>query len=164
LEVAADKGGWGRKLEQGRGQGFAIFQCYGSIVAEVVEVSVSRRGVLRVERVVAAIDCGHVVNPQILESQVEGAIAFGLTAALYGEITLSRGRVEQSNFNSYRILRMPEMPRVEVHMALTGGTKWGGGGEPGTPPIAPAVANAIFAAIGKRVRRLPLCLADLCWS
>jgi len=164
LEVAADKGAWGRKLERGRGQGFAIFQCYGSIVAEVAEVSVSREGVLRVERVVAAIDCGHVVNPQILESQVEGAIAFGLTAALYGEITLSRGRVEQSNFNSYRILRMPEMPRVEVHLALTGGAKWGGGGEPGTPPIAPAVANAIFAAIGKRVRRLPLCRADLSWS
>jgi isoquinoline 1-oxidoreductase beta subunit len=164
LEVAADKGAWGRKLERGRGQGFAIFQCYGSIVAEVVEVSVSRNGVLRVERVVAAIDCGHVVNPQILESQVEGAIAFGLTAALYGEITVSRGRVEQSNFNSYKILRMPEMPRVEVHMALTGGTKWGGGGEPGTPPIAPAVANAIFAATGRRVRRLPLCLADLSWG
>jgi isoquinoline 1-oxidoreductase beta subunit len=164
LEVAADKGGWGRKLEKGRGQGFAIFQCYGSIVAEVAEVSVSRKGVLRVERVVAAIDCGHVVNPRILESQVEGAIAFGLTAALYGEITLSRGRVEQSNFNTYKILRMPEMPQVEVHLALTGGTKWGGGGEPGTPPIAPAVANAIFAAIGKRVRRLPFSGADLSWS
>ena len=164
LEVAAEKAGWGKRLKRGRGQGFAIFECYGSIVAEVAEVSVSHDGVLKVDRVVAAIDCGHVVNPQILESQVEGAIAFGLTAALYGEITVLEGRVKESNFNSYRVLRMNEMPRVEVHMALTGGSKWGGGGEPGTPPVAPAVANAIWAAIGKRVRRLPFRSADLAWS
>jgi isoquinoline 1-oxidoreductase beta subunit len=164
LDVAVEKSEWGKTLERGRAQGFAIFECYGSIVAEVAEVTISRQGVLTVDTIVAAIDCGHVVNPKIVESQVEGAIAFGLTAAIHGEITMERGRVKQSNFHNYKIARMSEMPRVEVHLALTGGTKWGGVGEPGLPPLAPAVGNAIWRAIGRRVRRLPFSSADLTWS
>ena len=125
-------------------------------VGEVAEVAVDGDGGVRVERVVAAVDCGHVVNPQTAIMQIESGVIYGLTAALYGEITIRDGRVEQGNFDDYQMVRLADSPRIETHLALTGGSKWGGIGEPGTPPIAPAVCNAIFAATGRRIRRLPI--------
>lgn len=154
LEIAAQKAGWGQPLPAGMFRGIAVAQSFGSYVAEVAEVSVGADGTPKVHRVVAAVDCGMTVNPTIIERQIEGAIAFGLTAALYGRITLKDGRVEQSNFHDYPILRSNEMPKVEVHIVAST-ERPGGIGEPGTPPIAPAVANALFAATGKRLRSLP---------
>jgi isoquinoline 1-oxidoreductase beta subunit len=139
-------------------------ESYGSIVAEVAEVSVSKRGEVRVERVVCAVDCGHVVNPLTVAEQIEGSVVWGLTAALYGQITIEQGRVVEGNFDDYPMLRLDAMPDVETHLALTGGTKWGGIGEPGVPPIAPAVCNAIFKITGKRIRSLPLRNYDLSWG
>lgn len=154
LERAALESGWGKPLPRGVSRGIAVAESFGSYVAEVAEVSVGADGVPRVHRVVAAVDCGQVVNPEIIRRQIEGAIVYGLTAALYGQITFKAGRVEQGNFHNYPLLRMREMPQVEVHI-LPSTESPGGIGEPGTPPIAPAVANAIFAATGKRLRRLP---------
>lgn len=154
LELAASKAGWGTPLPSGRFRGIAYAACYGSRAAEVAEVSVSG-GKVRVHRVVAAIDCGQVVNPDTVEAQVEGAIVYGLTAALHGEITLDGGRVRQGNFDSYPLLRLTEMPGIEVHIVPSNEAP-GGVGEPGTPPIAPAVANAVFQATGTRIRRLPI--------
>lgn len=130
-------------------------QSFGSYVAEVAEVSVGADGTPKVHRVVAAVDCGMTVNPEIIRRQIEGAIVYGLSAALYGKITLKDGKVEQGNFNDYPVLRMGEMPKVEVHIVAST-EKPGGIGEPGTPPIAPAVVNAIYAATGKRLRSLPI--------
>jgi isoquinoline 1-oxidoreductase beta subunit len=155
LEAAAQKAGWGRPLPAGQFRGIAVAQSFGSYVAEVAEVSVAADGTPRVHRVVAAVDCGMTVNPAIIHRQIEGGIVYGLTAALYGRISFKDGRVEQGNFHDYQVLRMNEMPRVEVHI-LPSTEKPGGIGEPGTPPIAPAVTNAIFAATGKRVRTLPI--------
>lgn len=154
LELAAEKAGWGRPLPAGVSRGIAVAQSFGSYVAEVAEVSVAADGTPKVHRVVAAVDCGMTVNPQTIARQIEGAIVYGLSAALYGKITFKDGRVEQGNFNDYPVLRMSEMPKVEVHI-VPSSEKPGGIGEPGTPPIAPAVANAIFAATGKRLRSLP---------
>ena len=154
LEAAAQKAGWGQPLSAGVSRGIAVAQSFGSYVAEVAEVSLGSDGRPRVHRVVAAVDCGMTVNPAIIERQIEGAIVYGLSAALYGRISFKDGRVEQSNFHDYPVLRMNEMPRVEVHI-LPSTEKPGGIGEPGTPPIAPAVANAIYAATGKRLRTLP---------
>ena len=154
LKLAAAKAGWGKKLPAGSHHGIAVAECFGSYVAEVAEVSVAKDGSLRVHRVVAAVDCGQTVNPLIIERQIEGAIVFGLTAALYGKLSIKNGRIEQSNFHDYPVLRMDAMPKVEVHI-VPSMEKPGGIGEPGTPPIAPAVANAIFAATGKRLRSLP---------
>ncbi len=154
VELAAEKAGWGSPLPAGRGRGMACHASFGSWVAEVAEVSVER-GEVRVHRVVAAVDCGHVVNPDTVEAQVEGAVVYGLSAALRGEITLERGRVRQGNFDDYQPLRMEEMPAVEVHLVKSAEDP-GGIGEPGLPPIAPAVANALFAATGWRFRRMPL--------
>jgi isoquinoline 1-oxidoreductase beta subunit len=137
----------------GQFRGVAVHQSFGSYVAEVADVSLEK-GKVRVHRVVAAIDCGICMNPAGVSAQVESAIVFGLSAALYGKITLKEGRVEQSNFDDYPVLRLDEMPKIEVHI-VDSGEKPGGVGEPGTPPIAPAVANALFAAAGKRLRRLP---------
>ncbi|HRZ10235.1 MAG TPA: molybdopterin-dependent oxidoreductase, partial [Gemmatimonadales bacterium] len=123
--------------------------------AQVAEVSVSETGQVRVHRVTCAIDCGTVVNPGLVEAQMQGGIVFGLTAALHGEITLAEGRVQQSNFFDYEMMRMPEAPVVEVHIVPSAEPP-GGVGEAGVPPIAPAVANAVFALTGERVRRLPL--------
>jgi isoquinoline 1-oxidoreductase beta subunit len=155
LDLAAEKAGWGKPLPSGVHRGIAAHFSYNSYCAQVAEVSVAKDGKVRVPRVVAAIDAGWVVNPEMLKYQIESGIFYGLTAALYGEITIRNGRVEQSNFNDYRIMRMDEMPRVEVHI-LEGQGEQGGGGEPGVPPIAPAVCNAIFAATGKRIRKLPI--------
>lgn len=154
LELAAQKAGWGTPLPAGVYRGIAVAQSFGSYVAEVAEVSIGPDGTPKVHRVVAAVDCGMTVNPQTIERQIEGGIVYGLSAALYGRIGFKDGRVEQGNFNDYPVLRMNEMPKVEVHI-LPSTEKPGGIGEPGTPPIAPAVANAIFAATGQRLRSMP---------
>jgi isoquinoline 1-oxidoreductase beta subunit len=157
LDLAAEKGGWGTALPAGRARGIAVHESFGSVCAQVAEVSM-RGGEIRVHKVTAAFDCGLVVNPLTVEAQLQSAVAFGLGAALFSEITFKDGRVEQSNFHDYRVLRMNEMPVVEVHL-LPGGDKPTGVGEPGVPPIAPAVANAVFALTGKRVRSLPMASA-----
>ena len=115
---------------------------------------------MRCERVVVAVDCGHVINPRLVEMQMESGVIYGLTAALYDEITVRDGAIEQGNFDSYQMVKLADAPRIETYLALSGGNKWGGIGEPGTPPIAPALANAIFAATGKRVRSLPFSKTD----
>jgi isoquinoline 1-oxidoreductase subunit beta len=163
LELAAAKAGWGRPLSAGRGRGIAVHEGggekhrggVGTFVAHVAEVSVDARGQVKVHRVVAAVDCGQYVNPDTIAAQIEGAIAFGLSAALHSQVTFKGGRVEQSNFHDYEVLRFHEMPEVEVHI-IPSGEKPGGIGEPGVSPIAAAVANAIFALTGSRVRRLPI--------
>jgi len=155
LEAAAQKAGWGKPLAKGRAVGIAVHESFGSFVAQVAEVSVDPKGKVRVHKVVCAIDCGRFVNPDTIRAQMESGIVFGLSAALYGEITLKDGRVEQGNFNDYPLLPMSEMPAVEVHI-VPSKEKPGGVGEPGVPPIAPAVGNAIFALTGKRIRRLPI--------
>ncbi|MEO6689443.1 MAG: xanthine dehydrogenase family protein molybdopterin-binding subunit [Dokdonella sp.] len=157
LDLAAEKFGWGKPLPQGHAAGMAVHQSFGSYVAQIAEVSVED-GKPRVHRVVCAIDCGPVVNPLTVEAQMQSGIVFGLSAALHGELTLKNGRVEQSNFHDYPALRLPEMPRVDVHI-VPSTDKMGGCGEPGTPPIAPAVGNALFALTGKRLRQLPFRLA-----
>ncbi len=153
VDLAAAKAGWGSSLPPGRGRGLACYASFGSWVAEVAEVS-AEKGAVRVHRVVAAVDCGRVVNPDTVEAQVESAVAYGLSAALRGEITLERGRVREGNFDDYRPLRLDEMPAVEVHLVPSEEDP-GGIGEPGLPPIAPAVANALFAATGRRFRSMP---------
>jgi isoquinoline 1-oxidoreductase beta subunit len=155
LELAAAKAGWGTPAPAGRARGIAVFKSFESFVAQVAEVSVSPAGEVRVHRVVCAVDCGMYVNPQTIEAQMQGGIVYGLTAALKGAITIDQGRVQQSNFNDYDMLRLAEMPVVEVYLVPSTEAP-GGVGEPGTPPIAPAVANAIFAATGKRIRKLPI--------
>jgi isoquinoline 1-oxidoreductase beta subunit len=155
LEVAAREAGWGDALPAGRGRGIALAESFHSIVAQVAEVEVAD-GMVRVLRVVCAIDCGFALDPGNVAAQMESGIVFGLTAALDGEITVKNGRVEQGNFHDYRVLRMAQMPRVEVHIVDSGIEHLGGVGEPGTPPVAPAVCNAIFAATGKRIRELPI--------
>lgn len=155
LEVAAKRAGWGRPLAGSRGRGIALAESFGSIVAQVAEVEVSG-STIAVKRVVCAIDCGFAVNPDNVVAQVESGIVFGLSAALYGKITVAGGRVEQGNFPDYRMVQMAEMPEIEVHLVESGIEHLGGVGEPGTPPLAPAVANAVFAATGKRLRELPL--------
>jgi isoquinoline 1-oxidoreductase beta subunit len=155
LELAAERAGWGSPLPQGVQRGIAVAYSFGSYVAEVAEVSVAADGRPRVHRVVAAVDCGEVVNPEIVRRQVESAIVYGLTAALYGKITFKDGRVEQGNFDTYPMLRMNEMPKVEVHIVKSDSHATGMG-EPGLPPLAPALAAAIFKATGKRIRRLPI--------
>lgn len=152
MELALAKAG--AAPSPGQSRGLAVHHSFESYVAQVADVTVEN-GKIRVHRVVAAIDCGICINPAGVTAQVESGIVYGLTAALYGEITLKNGRVQQSNFHDYPVLRMDEMPKIEVHI-VDSGEKSGGVGEPGTPPIAPAVANAVFAATGKRLRQLPL--------
>ncbi|MDY6942161.1 MAG: xanthine dehydrogenase family protein molybdopterin-binding subunit [Pseudomonadota bacterium] len=160
LNLAAEKSGWGQPLPAGHGRGIAVHHSFGSYVAEVAEVSVSGAGQVKVHRVVIAIDCGQVVNPLTVRAQMEGGMAYGLSAVLKSQITIRNGGVEQGNFDTYQVLRMPDMPRVEVHI-VDSREPPSGVGEPGTPPIAPAVCNAIFAATGKRIRRLPIDAAQL---
>ena len=154
LDLVVAKSGWGSPLPPGRARGIAVHESFGSVCAQVAEVSVEQDEV-RVHKVDAAFDCGLVVNPLTVQAQLQSSIAYGLSAALYSKLTLKDGRVEQSNFDDYRVLRLPEMPHVEVHL-VAGGDKPTGVGEPGTPPIAPAVANALFALTGRRARALPL--------
>lgn len=157
LELAAREFGWGKPLPEGYAAGMAVHESFGSHVAQVAEVSIED-GKIRVHRVVCAIDCGPVVNPMTVEAQMQSAIAFGLGAALHSEITFKDGKVQQGNFHDYKVLKLDEMPRVEVHV-VPSTEKMGGVGEPGLPPIAPAVANALFALTGKRLRKLPFVLA-----
>jgi isoquinoline 1-oxidoreductase subunit beta len=159
LELAAAKGGWGSPLPKGISRGIACAPpaFFGSYVAYVAEVSVEG-GTIRVHRVVAAVDCGFRVNPDSVEAQIESAVAFALTAALKGEITVDKGRVVQGNFDDYMLLMIDEMPKVEIHI-VESSAPVGGMGEPGIPPLAPVIANAVFAATGKRLRKLPLKLA-----
>ena len=161
VNLAADKAGWSKPLPAGRYRGIAVVESFGSFVAEVAEISIDRKAhTVQVHRVVAAVDCGRYVNPETIRAQIEGGIVYGLSAALKGEITLANGRVEQSNFNDYDILRINETPKTEVYIVQSSDGP-GGIGEPGTPPIAPAVCNAILAATGKPVRRLPIRAEDL---
>ena len=155
LELAAAKSGWGRPLPRGAGRGVAIGVVFGSYIAEVVEVSVNADRRLRVERVVCALDCGQCINPGLVRQQMEGGVLFAASAALYGEITLARGRIEQGNFDRYRVLRHAEAPPVETHLVASDAAP-GGIGEVGTACFAPALGNAIHAATGTRVRRLPV--------
>ncbi len=154
LELAASKAGWGTPLPAGRARGIAVVHSFGSYVAEVAEVSIEN-GKVRVHRVTCAVDCGVVVNPDIVAAQMQSAIVFGLTAALYGKITIENGAVVQGNFDTYPMLRIDEMPEVDVHIVPSTEAP-SGVGEPGTPPIAPAVVNAIYALTGKRIRTLPI--------
>ena len=154
LNLAAEKAGWGRALPSGRARGVAVHESFGSFAAQVAEVSMER-GRIRVHRVVCAIDCGIAVNPETIAAQMESGIAFGLGAALHSTLHIKQGRTEESNFHDYQVLRLNEMPVVEVHI-VTSTEKPGGVGEVGVPPIAPAVANAVFALTGQRLRDLPL--------
>ena len=155
LELAATRAGWGSPLRSGLARGIAVAFSYGSYAAHVAEVSVAPDGTPRVHRIVCAIDCGFPVNLDQIRAQMEGGAVYALTAALYGRITLDRGRVQQSNFHDYPMLRMAEMPKVETHIVDSGEAP-GGLGEPGVPSVAPAVTNAIFALTGTRIRRLPI--------
>ena len=155
LDLAAEKSGWGQQLPKGRGRGIAIQFAFGSYLAQVAEVEVAKDGSVRVHRVVCAMDCGTVVNPDTVQAQIQSGVNFGVTAALYGEISLKNGRVEQANFDTYQILRMNEAPAIEVHLVKSSEAP-GGMGEAGTSGIVPAVANAVFAATGKRLRKMPI--------
>jgi isoquinoline 1-oxidoreductase subunit beta len=158
LELAAKEAGWGTPLPQGRARGIAVHESFSSFVAEVAEISLGADGLPKIERVTCAVDCGIAVNPDIVRAQMESGIGYGLGAALFGEIVLEGGRVRESNFDGYRPLRISEMPRVEVHIVPSTEPPTGVG-EPGVPPIAPAVANAYFVLTGRRVRRLPFTAA-----
>ena len=160
LSLAAEKADWAKALPQGSGRGVAVQFVFATYLAQVAEVEVSKDGAVRVRRVVCAVDCGTAVNPDTVRAQIQSAVMFGITAALYGEITLKNGRVEQANFDTYPILRMNEAPTVEVHIVQSSEPP-GGMGEAGTSAIVPAVANAIFAATGKRLRKMPVDAATL---
>jgi isoquinoline 1-oxidoreductase beta subunit len=160
LNLVAEKSDWGKPLPAGRGRGIAGLYGFGSYVAHVAEVTVAKDGTLRVDRVVVAVDCGQIINPDLVAAQIEGGVVFGLTSALYDEITIQNGQVQQSNFDNYPMLRIADMPKVEVHL-LPSHEPPGGIGEPGVPSTAPAVANAIYAATGKRLRRLPFQTQEL---
>jgi isoquinoline 1-oxidoreductase beta subunit len=155
LEVATRAAGWGEPLPKGEGRGVSVMHAFGSYLSMVAQVAVDSDGQVTVKRVVCAVDCGMTVNPKTVQAQIEGGVVFGISAVLYGEITLKDGRVEQSNFTDYRVLRMNETPPIEVHLVQSTEAP-GGIGEPGTAALAPAVTNAIFAATGTRVRKLPV--------
>ena len=157
LDAVARAAAWGSVLASGVARGVALHESFGSIVAQVAEVEL-RKGAIHVRGVVVAIDCGYAVNPDGVRAQMESGVVFGLSAALFGAITVRAGKVEQSNFHNYPVLRAQDAPSIEVHIVASHGPM-GGVGEPGTPPIAPAVANAVFALSGKRLRELPLKLA-----
>ena len=155
LALAADKAGWGQKLPQRVGHGVSVQYAFATYMAHIAEVEVANDGTVRVRRVVCAVDCGTVVNPDTVRAQIQSAVMFGISAALHGEITLKAGRVEQTNFDSYQVLRINEAPDVEVHIVQNSEPP-GGMGEAGTSAIVPAVVNAIFAATGKRLRKMPV--------
>ncbi len=160
LDLLVEKGDWGKPMPRGKGRGVAIHESYDSIVGMTAEVAVTD-GEVKVERVVIVCDCGVVVNPRGVETQLEGGMIYGLSAALFGEITVKNGRVEQGNFDTYPVARYKDAPRTEVYISPTPGKRWGGVGEPGATMIQPAITNAIFAATGKRLRSLPIRGQDL---
>jgi isoquinoline 1-oxidoreductase beta subunit len=160
LALAAEKAGWGQPLPERVGRGVSLQFVFATYLAQVAEVEVGKDGAVRVRRVVCAVDCGIAVNPDTIQAQIQSAVMFGITAALYGNITLNNGRIEQSNFDNYQILRIDEAPKVEVHIVQSRESP-GGMGEAGTSAIVPAVANAIFAATGKRLRKMPVDTAAL---
>jgi isoquinoline 1-oxidoreductase beta subunit len=160
LALAAEKSGWGSALPAGSGRGISLVASFGSFLAEVAEVTVAAGGKIKVDRVTVAVDCGRVVNPDTVRAQIEGGVVFGLTAALFGRITVAKGRIVEANFDDYRLLRIDEAPVVEVHIVASEEAP-GGIGEPPTSALAPCVANAVFAATGKRLRKLPLAAALL---
>jgi isoquinoline 1-oxidoreductase beta subunit len=165
IDALAKRSDWDQPLPKGRGRGIAILEAYGSVSGQVVEATVSHDGKLKVERVTCVLDPYHVANPNTVAQQMEGAVIMGMTAAIWGEITIKNGAPVESNFHNYRMARMSDIPpRIDVHLVPSGGTRWGGVGEPGLGPFAPALANAIFAASGKRVRKLPLKNTDLSWA
>lgn len=164
LDAAVANSNWGRETSPGFGRGIALGEAFGSVVVSVAEVSVSRDGRLKVERVDCAIDCGHVVNPLTVREQVESCVVYGLSSALYGEITFDNGVVQQQNFHSYPVMRMADMPLVNTHLVPSGGDNWGGIGEVALPSAVAAVMNAIYAASGVRVHRLPVRNMDLSWG
>jgi isoquinoline 1-oxidoreductase beta subunit len=151
-------------MPKGSGQGIAVVETYGSVTAQVIDVTVSKAGQLKIDRVVAAVDPRHVANPNTIEQQIEGGIVFGLTAAKHGAITIKDGGPVQGNFADYRLMTLAETPPIDCEILASGGAAWGGIGEPSVAPSAPALCNAIFAATGKRIRRLPLKDADLTWA
>src|SRR5881296_4661119 len=156
LDLAAKEAGWGKPLPRGHGRGVALlYSGWGTYLAQVADVEVTGSGDVRVHRIVCAVDCGRIVNPDIVRAQIESGVVYGISAALWGEVTLKNGRVEQSNFHNYRVLRMNESPPIEVHLVRNSEAP-GGIGEPGSAATAPALGNAIFAATGKRIRKLPL--------
>jgi len=155
IDLAASKAGWGKPLPPGSGRGIAAQSSFGSYIATVAEVEVSESGILRVRRLVTAVDTGIIVNPDTVVAQLQSGLIFGLTAALWGEITIENGRVQQSNYNDYRVMRINEVPEIEVHLIASGEAP-GGIGETGTTAAPPAVGNAIYAATGVRLRRLPI--------
>jgi isoquinoline 1-oxidoreductase beta subunit len=164
LDTAAEKGDWGKPLPRGTARGIAICEDTDSLCAQVAEVTVRPNGDVKVNRVTVALDTRYMVNPLTIAEQAEGSVIFGLTAALYGKITIKGGVPVQGNFDTYRMVRLAEAPKIDVHLVPSGGKVWGGAGEPATPPIAGAVANAIFAATGKRIRTLPIMDHDLSYS
>jgi isoquinoline 1-oxidoreductase beta subunit len=155
LETAAKKAGWGKPLPKGQGRGIAQHCCFGTYVAQVVDLSVNEKdGSVKVNRVVAAVDCGPVVNPNTIKAQIEGAVTIALSTALKEEVIFSNGGVKSGNFDDYKTIKMSDVPEIEVHI-VDSREKMGGIGEPGVPPTAPAVGNAIFNATGVRIRRIP---------
>jgi len=164
LDIAAEKGDWGKPLPHGSGRGIAICEDTDSLCAQVAEVTVKPNGDVKVNRVTVALDTRYMVNPLTIAEQAEGSVIFGLSAALYGKITIKDGIPVQGNFDTYRMVRLAEAPKIDVHLVPSGGKVWGGAGEPATPPIAAAVANAIFAATGKRIRTLPIIDHDLSYK
>jgi isoquinoline 1-oxidoreductase subunit beta len=161
LDSAAEKGDWGKPLPRGSGRGIAICTFTDSLCAQVAEVTVKPDGHLKVNRVTVALDTRHMVNPQTVVEQAQSSVIFGLSAALYGKITIKDGAAVQGNFDTYRMVRLADAPKIDVHLMPSGGPVWGGAGEPAVPPVAAAVANAIFAATGKRIRTLPITDTDL---
>jgi isoquinoline 1-oxidoreductase beta subunit len=163
-QMAAEKAGWGKQLPKGQGMGIAAHRAFLTYVATVVEVDVTQDGKLSIPRVTMAVDAGTVVNPDRVKAQMEGAVIYAMSAANFGEITAKEGRIQQSNFDSYKVARITNAPReVNVHLVESTALP-GGAGEPGVPPFAPALCNAIFAATGKRLRSLPVSQHDLSWT
>jgi isoquinoline 1-oxidoreductase beta subunit len=160
IKKAAKESNWGRKLKRGHFQGFAYHHSFGSHVAEVAEVSITKQNKVKVHRVTCVVDCGQTVNPMTIRAQMQGAIVFGMGATLKSEITVKNGFINQSNYDDYKVPRMHEMPRIDVHI-IKNMEDPGGVGEPGLPPIAPAITNAVFAATGKRIRKLPITPNDI---